>query len=275
MSDPIADIMTIAYEVAGISLSASKRSMVEARLGKRLRQLGCELGAYVVLVRKDAKEMTVLLDLLTTNHTAWRREPGHFVDFERRVLPAVAKEQAQAQARSKTSGDRPRLRVWCAAAATGEEPWTIALSLLRAIPDIGHWDVALLATDISTRALERAKAGHYDARRVESLPPADRDLALEQIEPGPPALFSVKPQMRALVHFARLNLMESWPIRGPFDCIFCRNVMIYFDHQTQERLVNRMAGLLAKGGTLYVGHSESLSAIKHPLRSIGPATYVA
>ena len=203
------------------------------------------------------------------------RSPGHFVDFERRVLPAVAKEQAQAQARSKTSGNRPRLRVWCAAAATGEEPWTIALSLLRAVPDIGHWDVALLATDISTRALERAKAGHYDARRVESLPPADRDLALEQIEPGPPALYSVKPQMRALVHFARLNLMESWPIRGPFDCIFCRNVMIYFDHQTQERLVNRMAGLLAKGGTLYVGHSESLSAIKHPLRSIGPATYVA
>lgn len=267
MSDPIADIMAIAYEVAGINLSAAKGSMVEARLGKRLRQLGCGLGAYVTLVRKDAKELTVLLDLLTTNHTAWRREPGHFVDFEQRVLPAVAEAQAK--------GERPRLRVWCAAAATGEEPWTIALSLLRAIPDIGRWDAAMLATDISTRALERAKAGQYDARRIEALPLADRDLALEQVEPGPPALFSVRPQLRALVHFARLNLMEPWPIRGPFDCIFCRNVMIYFDHPTQERLVNRMAGLLTKGGTLYVGHSESLSAIKHPLRSIGPATYVA
>ena len=269
MSDPIADIMLIVYEVAGISLSDTKRLMVEGRLGTRLRQLGCGLEAYVLLVRKDPKELTILLDLLTTNYTAWRREPGHFVDFERRVLPAVA------QAHIKANRARPRLRVWCAAAATGEEPWTIALSLLRAIPDIVRWDVAVLATDISTRALARARAGQYDARRVEALPPADRDLALEQVEPGSPVLFSVKPALRALVHFARLNLMEYWPIRGPFDCIFCRNVMIYFDHPTQERLVNRMAGLLAKGGTLYVGHSESLSAIKHPLRSIGPATYVA
>ncbi len=267
MSDPIADIMAIAYEVAGINLGAAKRSMVDARLGKRIRQLNCGLEAYVALVRKDSRELSVLLDLLTTNHTAWRREPGHFLDFERRVLPALAN--------ARRKGDRPRLRVWCAAAATGEEPWTIALSLLRAIPEIGQWDAAMLATDISTRALKRAKAGRYDARRVEALPPADRELALEPVEPGPPVLYAVRPALRALVHFARLNLMESWPIRGPFDCIFCRNVMIYFDHPTQERLVNRMAGMLAKGGTLYVGHSESLSAIKHPLRSIAPATYVA
>jgi chemotaxis protein methyltransferase CheR len=265
MSDPIAEIMTIAYEVAGINLSAGKRTLVESRLGKRLRQLDCGLSAYVELVRRDAKELTVMLDLLTTNHTAWRREPGHFADFEQRVLPAL----------TRSGGSPSRVRVWCAAAATGEEPWTIALSLLRAIPDIGKRDVALLATDISTSALTRAKAGRYDAQRIEALPAADRQLALEQVEHGPPAIFSVTAQMRSLVYFARLNLMESWPIRGPFDCIFCRNVMIYFDHPTQERLVNRMAGLLAKGGTLYVGHSESLSAIKHPLRSIAPATYVS
>ena len=265
MSDPVAEIMTIAYEVAGINLSASKRTLVESRLGKRLRQLDCGLPAYVELVRRDAKELTEMLDLLTTNHTAWRREPGHFVDFEQRVLPAL----------TKPGRSSSRVRVWCAAAATGEEPWTIALSLLRALPDIGKRDVALLATDISTRALARAKAGRYEANRIEALPAADRQLALEQVEHGPPAIFSVTAQMRSLVHFARLNLMESWPISGPFDCIFCRNVMIYFDQPTQERLVNRMAGLLAKGGTLYVGHSESLSAIKHPLRSIAPATYVA
>jgi chemotaxis protein methyltransferase CheR len=267
MPDPIADIMTIAYEVAGINFSANKRSMVEGRLGKRLRQLDCDLGDYVQRVRKDPKELTAMLDLLTTNHTAWRREPGHFDDLERRVLPAVAKAQHGAS--------RPRLRLWCAAAATGEEPWTIALSLLRALPDIARWDVAMLATDISTRALERAKAGRYDEGRIDALSSADRALAVEQVEPGPPAMFAVKPQLRALVNFARLNLMEPWPIKGPFDCIFCRNVMIYFDHPTQEKLVNRMAGLLVKGGTLYVGHSESLSAIKHPLRSLGPATYVA
>ncbi|HEX3135877.1 MAG TPA: CheR family methyltransferase [Planctomycetota bacterium] len=267
MSDPVADIMTIAYEVAGINLSANKRSMVEGRLGKRLRQLNCGLGAYVERVRKDPKELMAMLDLLTTNHTAWRREPGHFDDLEGRVLPDLAKAQK--------SMSRPRLRVWCAAAATGEEPWTIALSLVRAIPNITQWDVAMLATDISTRALERAKAGRYDEGRIEALSVADRALAVEQVEPGPPAIYAVKPQLRALVNFARLNLMEPWPIKGFFDCIFCRNVMIYFDHPTQERLVNRMAGLLSKGGTLYVGHSESLSAISHPLRAIGPAAYVA
>lgn len=267
MSDPIADIMTIAYEVAGINFSDGKRSMIEGRLGKRLRQLDCGLGDYVERVRKDPKEMTAMLDLLTTNHTAWRREPAHFDDLEKRVIPSVAKKQKGLS--------RPRLRIWCAAAATGEEPWTIALSLMRAIPDIDHWDVAMLATDISTRALERAKAGRYDEPRIEALSSADRELAVEQVEAGPPAMFSVKPKLRKLVNFARLNLMEPWPIKGPFDCIFCRNVMIYFDHPTQEKLVNRMAKLLVKGGTLYVGHSESLSAINHPLRASGPATYVA
>ena len=267
MSDPVADIMAIAYDVAGISLGPGKRSMVEGRLAKRLRQIGCSLDAYVQRVRGDAKELAAMLDLLTTNHTAWRREPGHFTDLEQRVLPALT--------RAGGGSGRPRLRIWCAAAATGEEPWTIALSVLRAIGDLTRWDAAMLATDISTRALARARAGIYDEGRIATLSPADRELAVEQVEAGPPSLFSVRPRLRALVSFARLNLMEAWPMRGPFDCIFCRNVMIYFDRPTQELLVNRMASLLAPGGTLYVGHSESLSAIKHPLRSIGPATYAA
>jgi len=267
MTDATADIMAIAYEVAGISFSNAKRSMVEARLAKRLRQLECSLGDYVDRVRGDPREMTAMLDLLTTNHTAWRREPAHFTDFETRVLPAIVKAQQRVS--------QPRLRIWCAAAATGEEPWTIALSVVRAIPDIERWDVAILATDLSTRALERARAGRYDEARIASLSSADRALAVELAEPGPPALYSVAPRLRRMVEFARLNLMGEWPMRGPFDCIFCRNVMIYFDQQTQARLVNRLARLLGKGGTLYVGHSESLSALTHPLRSIGPATYAA
>jgi len=267
MTDATADIMAIAYEVAGISFSNAKRSMVEARLAKRLRQLECSLGDYVGRVRGDPREMTAMLDLLTTNHTAWRREPAHFADFETRVLPAIVKAQQRVS--------QPRLRIWCAAAATGEEPWTIALSVVRAIPDLERWDVAILATDLSTRALERARAGRYDEARIASLSSADRALAVELAEPGPPALYSVAPRLRRMVEFARLNLMGEWPMRGPFDCIFCRNVMIYFDQQTQARLVNRLARLLGKGGTLYVGHSESLSALTHPLRSIGPATYAA
>jgi chemotaxis protein methyltransferase CheR len=264
VQDPIAEIMDIAYEVAGITLSENKRSMVAGRLGKRLRQLGCEIDAYVERVRRDPAELTAMLDLLTTNHTAWRREPGHFTDLEQRVIPAIRQVQAGA--------GRPRLRIWCAAAATGEEPWTIALSLVRALPDLAQWDAAVLATDLSTRALGVARAGCYREERIAALSTQDRALALEPCDGD---TYRVRPQLRALVSFARLNLMEPWPLRGPFDCIFCRNVMIYFDQPTQERLVNRLAGLLTPGGTLYVGHSESLSAIDHPLRTIGPATYAA
>jgi chemotaxis protein methyltransferase CheR len=265
VKDPIADIMTITYEVAGITLGENKRSMIVGRLGKRLRQLGCEVEAYVERVRRDPAELTAMLDLLTTNHTAWRREPEHFLDLEQRVIPAARKLQAGVA--------RPRLRIWCAAAATGEEPWTIALSLVRALPDLAQWDAAVLATDISTRALTVARAGRYGGERITALSAPDRALALEPA--GAENVYSVRTQLRALVSFARLNLMETWPIHGPFDCIFCRNVMIYFDTPTQERLVNRMARLLAPGGTLYVGHSESLNAIQHPLSPQGSATYVA
>lgn len=256
--DAISDIMAVVYDVAGIKLGESKRSMVEARLGKRLRQLGCDLKAYAARLHRDDDEIIRCLDLMTTNHTAWKREPVHFDDLARRVLPTI-------QGR--------RLRIWCAAAATGEEPWTIALTVLQAIPDLAQWDAAILATDISTRALGVARAGRYSEERIASLNAIERNLAVEKADDAE-RTWVVRPELRRLLTFARLNLMNEWPMRGPFDVIFCRNVMIYFDQPTQERLVNRLARLLAPGGTLYVGHSESLSAITHPLRSAGAATYV-
>lgn len=258
--DPVADIMRLAKGIAGIDLGEGKRTLVESRLGKRLRQLGCDMRAYARLLREDRAEVVVCLDLLTTNHTFWMREPEHFADFERRVLPALA--------------PRRRIRIWCAATATGEEPYSIALCLARSLPDLASWDAAILATDISTRALDRASEAAYAEERVAQLGDADRRLALDLIERGPPKVWRVKPELRRMVQLARLNLMDdAWPMRGPFDVIFCRNVMIYFDRPTQERLVNRLAALLAPGGTLYVGHSESLSAIRHPLQTLAPATY--
>ncbi len=264
--DPVASIMALAFRLAGIRLDEGKRVLVESRLGKRLRQLGLSMADYALMVESNADEQVILIDQLTTNHTAWFREADHFADFEKRVLPAIKARQAGVQ--------RPRLRMWCAAAATGEEPWTIALCLARTLT-LANWDAALLATDISTKALDKARAGRYGEARVESLTPADRQLALTVAEPGPPRVYAVAEALRKVVTFARLNLMEDWPMRGPFDVIFCRNVMIYFDRPTQERLVNRMAALLAPGGTLYVGHAESLSSIRHPLRTLGPATYAA
>ena len=263
-ADPLADIMGLTKDLAGIDLHDGKRSMVEGRLARRMSNLGTDLAGYAQRCAGDPAEQAVMIDLLTTNHTAWRREPTHFTDLEVRVLPAVARAQTQAI--------RPRLRIWCAAAATGEEPYTIALSLLRALPQIDSWDAMILCTDISGRALAKARAGIYSPERIAALDPGDKALAVEAAADG---AYRVRSRLRLLVDFARLNLMESWPMRGPFDAIFCRNVMIYFDRKTQEVLVNRLAGLLAKGGTLYVGHSESLNAISHPLRSIAPATYVA
>ena len=254
--DAIADIMSIVYDVAGIKLGDAKRSMVEARLGKRLRQLGCDLKAYATRLHNDDDEVIRCLDLMTTNHTAWKREPVHFEDLAKRVLPAIRGQ---------------RLRLWCAAAATGEEPWTIALTVHQAIQDLASWDVAILATDISTRALDVARKGRYSEERIAALNATERSVAVERT-PDAERTWSVTPDLRRLLTFARLNLMNDWPMRGPFDVIFCRNVMIYFDQPTQERLVNRLARLLAPGGTLYVGHSESLSAITHPLRAQGAAT---
>jgi chemotaxis protein methyltransferase CheR len=260
IADPVGEIMRIAKQVAGIDLGESKRTMVESRLGKRLRQLDCGMAEYAARVHDDPSELVVCLDLLTTNHTFWLREADHFRDFERRVLPELA--------------PRRRARIWCAATATGEEPYTIALCLARSLPDFPAWDAALLATDISTRALARAAQALYTEERVSHLTDADRRIALDLVEQGPPKIWRVKPELKRLVHLARLNLMDAtWPMRGPFDVIFCRNVMIYFDRPTQARLVNRLAALLAPGGTLYVGHSESLSAIDHPLRTLAPATY--
>ena len=265
--DPVAAIMDLAYDLAGIRLGDMKRPLVEGRLGKRLRQLGCDMKTYAQRCREDVCEQTILIDLLTTNHSAWRREPAHFEDLETRVLPAIIARQKNMP--------RPKLRIWCAAAATGEEPYTLALSLIRAIPDIARWDALILATDISTRALARAKAGIYTQERVAPLPPSDHALALAVHEVGPPKVYTVRHELRSLIQFARMNLMDEWPMKGPFDAIFCRNVMIYFDHETQTRLVNRMAALLPKGGTLYVGHSESLANIRHPLTGLRPAAYVA
>jgi chemotaxis protein methyltransferase CheR len=265
--DAVADLMQLVYDVAGIHLTADKRTLVESRLGKRLRELGADMAAYALRCRNDPAELTILLDLVTTNHTAWLREPAHFTDFRERVLVEHARTQG--------AESRPRLRVWCAAAATGEEPYTIAMSICRALPDLSRWDAAILATDISTRALAHASMGIYSTERIAPLSPDERNLAVEAVNRGGHTLWQVRDHVRQLVHFARLNLMGPWPMRGPFDVIFCRNVMIYFDQPTQERLVQRMATLLRPGGTLYIGHSESLSACKHPLTALAPAVYAA
>jgi chemotaxis protein methyltransferase CheR len=261
-ADALGELMDLVSTVAGILLPEAKRPMVEVRLAKRLRNLNLDLAGYMALVRTDADEQHRLIDLVSTNHTAWWREAPHFEDLAQRVLPMLLRRPAPR-----------RLRIWCAAAATGEEAYSIALCLAKAIAR--EDDAAILATDISTHALAKARQAQYQEAAVSALAPSDRALALSGSVVDGATLWTVRPELRRLVQFARLNLQDDWPMRGPFEVIFCRNVMIYFSVATQQRLVTRLSALLAPGGTLYVGHSESLTGVTHHLRRLQPSIYTA
>jgi chemotaxis protein methyltransferase CheR len=202
-----------------------------------------------------------MIDAISTNQTSFFREVAHFDHLSEKILPML------------TARREKRLRIWSAGCSSGEEPYSIAIAVREAIPTIGCWDAKILATDISTRALACARQGQYDGERIKAVPPMVRPKAFSLIQARPSRVFEVLPAVRQMVHFARLNLMESWPMQGPFDVIFCRNVMIYFDRPTRERLVGRFHDMLASGGTFFVGHSESLTGIRHSLTYVEPTVY--
>lgn len=256
-------IRAIAYERAGIDLRDGKEALVEARLGKRMRTLGIAgFREYVARLGSDDQEVVHFLDALSTNYTSFFRERDHF---------DVVLEEVAARVRA---GAR-RIRLWCAAAATGEEPWTTALVLHEKFGEELDW--RLLATDISTRALAAAQAGRYPRRTLDPIPGVLRERYFHPVEPGAGArdgAWEVGETLRAHVSFARLNLSKPpFPMRGPLDIVMCRNVMIYFDLEVRRRLVQAVLPLLAPGGLFILGHSETLNGIESGLRGIGPAVY--
>jgi chemotaxis protein methyltransferase CheR len=253
-------IRQVVHERAGIHLVAGKERLVQTRLAKRVRSLGLRsYGAYLerVMADRTGEELRLMIDVLTTNKTSFFREQAHFDFLQRTWLPEI-------------QAARRELRIWSAGCSTGEEPYTIALFLLEHAPEVVRRGVRILATDISDRVLERARAGRYDA---EVLGPVNGALRQRYFEREPDGRFRVGQEVSSLVSFARLNLVEQWPMRGPFDVIFCRNVMIYFDKPTQQRTVQRMWSLLREDGLLLVGHSESLTGIRHDYRYVQPAVY--
>jgi chemotaxis protein methyltransferase CheR len=261
-SAQFARVASLVRHVAGIDLRPGKEGLVRSRLASRLRALGIDsFDDYLARLDADASgaELVLLLDAITTNKTSFFREPEHFRILQDEVLPDFA---------ARTTG----LRVWSAGCSSGEEPYTTAIVLREALDARRFADARVLATDLSTRVLARAREGVYAEELLADVPP---QLVARHFGPSGRGerLVRVADETRACVRFARLNLMSSWPMKGPFDVIFCRNVMIYFDKATQERLVNRFASLLAPGGWLFVGHSESLSGIDHPLRYVQPAVY--
>jgi chemotaxis protein methyltransferase CheR len=257
------------YELAGISLADTKQVMVQGRLARRLRLLNLEsYGQYLELLlsRKDADEITNFINALTTNKTAFFREKHHFDFLMNKVFPEIRE-------RSKNGGPR-RLRIWCSASSTGEEPYTIAMCAREFFGNNGDWDIRVLASDIDTNVLETASQGIYRDDLVEDIPKDLLHRYFLRSKDGVETQWQAKPVLRDLITFRRLNLTHgNWPINTTFDVIFCRNVMIYFDVPTQKVLIERFAEKLQSHGYLIVGHSESLFGVTDAFKPIGETVY--
>ena len=256
------EIRELAYRSFGLDLKPGKEALVNARLARRVEQLGLgSLSEYVEAVKRDrtGEELERLINALTTNHTSFLREPQHFALLREAVLPALAARGA--------------VRIWSAGCSTGEEPYTILFTVAEALPPAGLARVQILASDISTRVLEKAQAGIYPQERLEGLPPGWAQRFFQRGEGRWEGSVRVKPQWRARIEFRRLNLMEDFSHLPRFHVVFCRNVMIYFDKPTQERLVRRFADRLEPGGWFLIGHSEGLMGVRHELQYVQPAVY--
>lgn len=260
----------LVYDSAGISLGDSKRELVRSRLSKRLRALDLpSFEAYFDLLSKrdpDGTELVMMLDNISTNKTDFFREHQHFVFLIETVLPALMDK-------AKKNGSK-RIRIWSAGCSSGEEPYTLAMVLRDRLDPSVAWDAKILATDISTRVLHFAYEGLYEEQKVKVIPPQYRTASFTKEKSPRGTLFRIKPEVKQMVTFRRLNLMNaSFPFSGTFDVIFCRNVMIYFDLQTQETLVNKYYRYLSPGGYLFIGHSESLNNLKTPFQFVKPTIY--
>ncbi|MCF8130996.1 MAG: protein-glutamate O-methyltransferase CheR [Deltaproteobacteria bacterium] len=254
-------VKDLIYRECGICLKSGKEALVRARLTKRLRALGMgSFDEYVAYLENDGDqfELTSMVDVMTTNKTSFFREIDHFHFLRDTVHPGIKSR---------------KIRVWSAGCSSGEEPYTHAMVLFESLPDIDSRDALILATDISTRMVRQTKSALYSDEKLATLPKTFLNRYFTKTRANGESAYQVVPRIRKIVRTARLNLMDPWPMKGPFDAIFCRNVMIYFDTQTQHKLVNRFWELLRGGGYLFVGHSEGLSSIKHQFRYQKPAVY--
>ncbi len=256
-------LRTLVHAKTGISLSQAKRELVYGRLVRRLRALRLETFAeYIALVENEhPEEMQEFINAITTNLTSFYREPHHFEYLAGTVIPELVKANAATR----------RIRIWCSACSTGEEPYTIAMTLRETESLWAGYDVKVLATDLDTNCVAHARRGVYSTERVRDLPRATQ--ARWFLDGGDGQSVRVKPELQGLISFGQLNLMDPWPIKGPLDVIFCRNVVIYFDKDAQRRLFDRMAELQRQEATLFLGHSETLFKVSTRYELIGRTVY--
>jgi chemotaxis protein methyltransferase CheR len=257
-------LRALVREVTGIALADSKRELLYGRLARRLRKLKLtSFSEYCSLLEaRDGDELQELTNAMTTNLTSFFRENYHFEQLSAEALPHLSQYRAASR----------RLRLWSAGCSTGEEPYSMAMVVREAQTLFPGWDVRLLATDIDSKVVETAAAGIYDAERLRGISPQrqarwfkPRDEAARHYE--------VADELRSLVTFRQLNLLNAWPVKGPFDVIFCRNVTIYFDKETQRQLFERLAKLQEPGAWLFIGHSENLFNVSQRYKSVGRTVY--
>lgn len=243
-------LRTLVHKHTGISLSDAKRELVKRRFSTRLRRLNlASFSDYFQLLEsvRGEEEITHFTNAITTNLTAFFRENHHFEALADLLL----------ERQSQSSADR-RIRIWSAGCSTGEEPYSLAMCLKEHFPQSQGWDVKILATDIDTDVLDFARNGLYKKERIADMPKDYLCRWFEEETVDDSTQYRVKRELKQLIQFNQLNLMNPWPMRGMFDAIFCRNVIIYFDMQTKTQLLNRFAELLNPGAHLFLGHSESL-----------------
>lgn len=252
-------------ERTGIVLSSAKKQMVYSRLARRLRALGLtEFSKYLKMVKDDVDgELVNFVNAMTTNLTAFFREPHHFEYLAGTALPRLM----------KTNASKRQIRIWSAGCSTGEEPYTIAQVIREVIPAGSGWDIQIIATDLDSNVLNTAARGVYASERVSGITPARLRRWFLKGKGSNEGMVRVKKELRDLITFQQLNLMEAWPVKGPFDIIFCRNVVIYFNKDTQRKLVNRYADLMAPDSNLFLGHSESLFKVSDRFKLIGNTIY--
>jgi len=252
------------YDRCRIRLHVGKDALIKARLGKRMRKLGCaNLPAYCEYLQTtaDEEELTKVVDALTTNFTNFLREKDHFTFLVEQALPAIV-----------PAGQKD-FRIWCAASSSGEEPYTLGLYLSEHYPPSAGWDWRITASDISTKVLDKAREAIYTQERVAEVP---REWVRKYFDKGVrqwEGQCRVKPIITGRVAFQQINLIQPYSHPQPFEIIFCRNVLIYFDRATQEQLVGNLCHFLKPNGYLFIGHSESLNGMNLPLRCLRPSVY--
>ena len=258
------------YQEAGIWLATHKHALLTGRLARRLRLLGLSnmQDYYDLVTQPDQQhERAVMIDCITTNETHFFREPRHFDYVERQVFPKWQQEGA--------AGERPmRLRIWSAGCSTGEEPYSLAMLLLKHFPEGKGWDIEVLATDISTRVLEKARAAMYPIEKSKEIPAEYLRAYMLKGRGEHKGAMKVSPEVHRVVRFARVNLhADSYPILGWFDLIFCRNVLIYFDQESKVKVIGGILRHLSPSGLLFVGHSEHLGGIAPDLKTVAPTVH--